>query len=408
MMNWNSNTTFFPFAFFNKLRFSFSLFFFSILFIGVTFYVFQSFEYFSWFFACFDPPKLFFPAYGPLIFLGLCYAYILKQNNPLFILFVLILLVLLVVVFFFNLGVELLSILFLIIYIGAIAILFLFVIMLFDVRRMPQYMWPFYLWESFLTIQRILPLKFRILFLFFYDCFITALFQLSLVVAGFTLPLFVIKRIVQVSIFIIHVTYLYIFDPYLPLYCHLLPFGVLQDWGSDLEMPSAYGLVFTYMYTIDTPCAFPMNIYIWRRALYSGLFVFCAYSFFAICFVVYVLFFVVEVFSYVFVKSQVSRGFLRLKTVDVVLGYYLFIIGSLIITCICYYTSSLSLIFEHDATEIGWQTLVNPYGSFLVSFSEVYVVFASMFQDNIFFLFLIMLILLSSLIASVFICTIFF
>lgn len=136
-MRWDS---IFYFKFLNKLRFGFSLFFLSMLLLSVTFYVFQSHEYLSLFIANFGATKRLFLMICPLFLLCLCYAYILKQNNPLFILFILILLVLLVVLFFFNLGVELLSILFLIIYIGAIAVLFLFVIMLFDVRRMPQYM----------------------------------------------------------------------------------------------------------------------------------------------------------------------------------------------------------------------------------------------------------------------------
>jgi NADH-ubiquinone/plastoquinone oxidoreductase chain 6 len=66
-------------------------------------------------------------------------VYVYKQNNPLFLLFAVASLVLLAMVFFFNCGVEILALLFLIIYVGAIAILFLFVIMLFNIRKTPEY-----------------------------------------------------------------------------------------------------------------------------------------------------------------------------------------------------------------------------------------------------------------------------
>ena len=130
---------------------------------------------------------------GPFIFLCLCYIYLLKQNNPLYVLISLIFLVVLVVLWFFSLGVELLSVLFLIIYIGAIAILFLFVIMLFDIRKVPDYLWPSFVERFFFFIQYLIFSRIRILFFFVYDSFIRVLFQSAFLIAALTLFLLFLK-----------------------------------------------------------------------------------------------------------------------------------------------------------------------------------------------------------------------
>lgn len=89
-----------------------------------------------------------------------CYIFVLKQNNPLYVLFALIVIVLFVVFCFFIYGFELLSLLFLIIYIGAIAILFLFIIMLFDLKRASNYDWPY----MYIYFMRVLYLFSRMRF----------------------------------------------------------------------------------------------------------------------------------------------------------------------------------------------------------------------------------------------------
>jgi len=57
---------------------------------------------------------------------------------------------------------------------------------------------------------------------------------------------------------------------------------------------------------------------------------------------------------------------------------------------------------------LGLQSLAEPGLSFATSISEINIIFTSLFQDNVFFLFIIMFLLLSSLISAVFICTVFF
>lgn len=83
---------------FRRLRFSVSLIFFGLFLLCVLFYAFQENEGFNIVGSSIGFAKMLLLLVSPLVFLCLCYIYILKQNNPLFILFILIAMVLLVVV----------------------------------------------------------------------------------------------------------------------------------------------------------------------------------------------------------------------------------------------------------------------------------------------------------------------
>jgi NADH-ubiquinone/plastoquinone oxidoreductase chain 6 len=93
---------------------------------------------------------------GVSVFLYACSIYFVKQNNPLFILFIFIFFIINIIVFFFFRGIELLSLLFLIVYIGAVAVLFLFVFMLFNIRNVPSSYWQMFFWRVAGLVQRLL------------------------------------------------------------------------------------------------------------------------------------------------------------------------------------------------------------------------------------------------------------
>jgi NADH:ubiquinone oxidoreductase subunit 6 (subunit J) len=65
-------------------------------------------------------------------------SFILTAYNPIYSLLALIVVFACVLISFLTIGIEFLSLIYLIIYVGAIAILFLFVIMMFNIKRMPR------------------------------------------------------------------------------------------------------------------------------------------------------------------------------------------------------------------------------------------------------------------------------
>jgi hypothetical protein len=101
---------------------------------------------------------------------------------------------------------------------------------------------------------------------------------------------------------------------------------------------------------------------------------------------------------------------LTLKLVDVVISYYWVLFGASCVVLYCFDFVDVMLLLNDNngGVILGWQSLTEPSLSFATLFSEINIIFISLFQDNIFFLFTIMLILLSSLISAVFICTVFF
>ena len=80
-----------------------------------------------------------------LIFLS---SAVLITNNPIFSLFFLISLFFSAVLLLFSLGVEFLAMIYLIIYIGAISILFLFVIMMFNLKQLQRKHNTFFFWST--------------------------------------------------------------------------------------------------------------------------------------------------------------------------------------------------------------------------------------------------------------------
>jgi len=390
--------------FFRKVRFSFSLLFLSLFLLSVLFSVFQMDD--GWLvslvagLSVIKISLVFFP----FILLCLCYVYILKQNNPLFILFILIAMVLTVVICFFCFGVELLSVLFLIIYVGAIAILFLFVIMLFDIRKVPSYSWPFYLWKGFLLLQKFvvsLFLYIRILFFFVYDCFIRILLQSSILVSSLFFLLM-----------LIYVVFLF----YSNLFHHSVSICLQGGFYGDQLVIRAPGNVLSHI--MSQMAFFRSDFFIFHNfflitpSSFMLGHVNLLLSVFLIIFLPYVLFFAFETFVYGFRQFLINAALqLMFKLADLMVSYYWIVFG---ISCvILFYFDFIDIVLffvdqKLGSNTLGLQSLAEPGLSFATSISEINIIFTSLFQDNVFFLFIIMFLLLSSLISAVFICTVFF
>jgi NADH:ubiquinone oxidoreductase subunit 6 (subunit J) len=79
--------------------------------------------------------------------------FFLKQSNPLYILISFVFFILLMISIFISSGLESIPLLIAIVYVGAISVLFLFIVMLLDIRRSSSFYWPTLTFNFFLFLQ---------------------------------------------------------------------------------------------------------------------------------------------------------------------------------------------------------------------------------------------------------------
>ena len=106
---------------------------------------------------------IFYYIFLPILPILLSVAVILA-NNPIFSLFFLITLFFSSVLLLFSLKVEFLAMIYLIIYIGAISILFLFVIMMFNLKQLQKKKNTFFFWSTIFIYVLVMPKFYNLFF----------------------------------------------------------------------------------------------------------------------------------------------------------------------------------------------------------------------------------------------------